>query len=486
MALQNAHFKFPAATILRLLSERPLSYRVLLLLIFIVSAQTFESSLVYAKDALITGSPPQLDIEAAKNREQDRLATEVKENTEIKNKLSINSKGAEPIQDTSISLKPVINVAPQTKESLERQFQKIQTLLETENAFSEKLGENYFSYGKLLIQVARIDDAKEAFINALHIAKVNNGVESIEQRPMLRELFEISYAQKDLKETDLIAKRIIFLEKKRPENDDPYAFDILMRLGHLHMNLFLDNPSNGYEGLSSINRAMKHFEYVLARYGDQPMSQVLMPYGELAFLWYLKNEIRLEVNNDIKRGTRQLTFSQIDKSRYAVTPERARAKGLKILNDYYQKAFDEGDLENVVRALLNTGDLNIIYARQAEAQQFYIAAWERAKLLPDEHPLLKSFDKPVKLPNFKYALKSAPPSLDKEYYEVPLRLSININGRVKGIQNNVDHKQYGSSLMRAKRLIKKFKFRPILENGKPLKVSETEYVVKLSIKPKRS
>lgn len=483
MALQNAYFKVFTSAILRPLSEKVLVNRALFFIVLVVSIQISSLNSASAKDSLTTNSPPQLDVEAAKSREQDGV---IEQSLEVSNKLSVNSKGAEPIQDSSISLKPIIKVDPQIKESLERQFQKIQSLLETEDAFSEKLGENYFSYGKLLVQVARVDEAEEAFVNALHITKVNNGVESIDQRPMLRELFEISYAQRDLKSSDVIAQRIIFLEKKRSENDDTYSFDIAMRLGHLHMSMFLENPINGYDGLNLINRTMVHFEYINARYGDRPMSEVLMPYGELAFLWYLKNEIRLEVSNEIERRTRDFPFSKRDKNRYAVTPERARAKGLKLLNDYYNKAFSEGDLENVVRALLNTGDLNIIYGHQAEARRFYAAAWERAGLLPDEHPLLKGFDQAVKLPNFKYALKQAPNYLGKEYQEVPLSLSINMNGRVKRVTDSVDSKKYGHSLIRAKRLVKKFKFRPILENGKPIMMSQAEYVVKLPFKSKKS
>lgn len=444
---------------------------------------------VHAQNQVTTNPPPSLDIEAAKDREEQRDIDRLEEQGKRIDAQGLdpkpNSKGADPIQDSSISLVPILDVDPEVKEQLNRQFEQIQTLMETEDAYSEKLGENYFNYGRLLVQVARIEEAQEAFVNALHISKVNHGVEGIEQRPILRELFEISYAQRNFESLDTIAQRIVFLEKKRPENRDAYAFDIMMRLGHLHMNRYLDNPINGYEGLSYINRAMTHFNYVYNRYGDQPLSEVLMPYGELAFLWYLKNEIKLEVNNDLKRGIRNVPFSQLDKSRVAVSPERARAKGLEYLGDYYNKANDEGDIESVVRSLLNTGDLNLIYGRQTEARQFYASAWERAQLLPEEHPLVLSFDTAVRLPNFKYALTDPIRNANKEYYEVPLTLLIGDNGRVKRVDDDLDRKQFGSALNRAKRAAKRLKFRPIIENGEPLKLSTTQYVVKLSTRKKK-
>jgi hypothetical protein len=494
MILPNAHTPVLATSVAKENIFIRTTNNLLLVVAVILAISIFGLNKAHAQNQVSTNPPPSLDIEAAKDREEQRQKSVVNEQNDQSVEQNLNSKvsskGARPIQDSRISLVPVLDVDPEVKEQLERQFKQIQTLMETEDAFSEKLGENYYSYGRLLIQVARIEEAQEAFVNALHISKVNHGVEGIEQRPILRELFEISYAQKNLKSLDLIAKRIVFLEKKRPENNDSYAFDIMMRLGHLHMNLYLDNRINGYDGLSSINRAMTHFNYVYLRYGDKPLSEVLMPYGELAFLWYLKNEIKLEVNNDLKRGIRNVPFSQLDKSRVAVSPERARSKGLEYLSDYYNKANAEGDIENVVRSLLNTGDLNLIYGRQSEARQFYAAAWKRAQLLPEEHPLVRSFDTAVRLPNFKYALTGQRQNVlagqsrnaDIEYNEISLTLLISMDGQVKGIDENIDRKRFGSALIRAKRIAKRIKFRPIIENGVPLKLSTTQYVVKLPVK----
>lgn len=396
--------------------------------------------------------------------------------------VAVRSKGVKPIPDSTISLRPVLVVEPQVAQRLERQFKQIQTLLETENAFSEKLGENYYGYGKLLTQVARIDEARDALLNALHISKVNNGIEAIEQRAILRDLFEISYAQRKLKEADTIAKKIVLIEKKRPNNDDLYAFDILMRLGHLHLNKYLDKPLNGYEGLSMINRTIARFDYIHERYGNLERNDVLMPYGELAYLWYLKSKIRVPVERDPRPSFGRQGLSSLVSDRAVVSPESARAKGLAVLHDFHTKALSNGDLENAVIALLNKGDLNLIYGRQVAAQHAYFSAWDAAQSLPSAHPLLNSFETVVKLPNFQYGLQQTPNYLNKDYEEVPLLFSINMNGTVKRVKDNLDRKQYGSSVGRAKRFARKFKFRPILEKGKPIKLSHSEYLVQLPVK----
>lgn len=497
MMPQRMHSQVFDFDVLKIRKQSSRMRYVLFLFTFTFSAQILIMGSAHSNNAVETSSPPTLDVEAANARKKTRWELEPKEAKEVtksveetvpeqKDSASVSSKSAEPIQDSSISLVPIIDVDPNLKNDLDRQFDQIQTLFETEDAFSEKLSENYFSYGKLLLQVARVDEAEDAFINALHIARVNNGIESIEQRPMLRELFEISYAKNDLKEADTIAKRIVRLEKYRPKNNDTYSFDILMRLGHLYLNMYLDDPINGQEGLNFINKAMTHFKYIDVRYGDRPLSELLMPYGELAFLWYLKNEIRLEIRDDLKSGITTRSFADIDRSQVAVTPERARKHGLKYLNAYYDKANDDGDIESVVRALLNIGDLNLLYGRQAEARQFYASAWQRSQALPAGHDLIKSFDGVVKLPNFKYALKKSKKRTSKEYDEIPLTLSIDINGRVRKVKENTNGNLYKRSIGLAKRTAKRHKFRPILENGKPLKLSIVDYVVKLPVRKKRS
>lgn len=498
MILQYAHSQFFDFDVLKTPKQTSRKRYAVFLMAISFGAQILVMSPAHSSNDVETSSPPTLDVDAASVREKARWELERKEvkasaddpdkiAADQEEKVSVGLKSAEPIQDSSISLAPIINVDPELKDTLNRQFNQIQTLFETEDAFSEKLGENYFNYGKLLLQVARADEAEEAFINALHITKVNNGVESIEQRPVLRELFEISYAKSDLKEADSIAKRIVRLEKHRPDNSDTYSFDILMRLGHLYLDMYLEDPINGEQGLTFINKAMNHFKYVDARYGDKPLSELLMPYGELAFLWYLKNQIRLEINEDLKRGSSVKSMAEIDRSQLVVTPERARRQGLKYLNAYYDKANDENDIESVVRALLNIGDLNLLYGRQADARQFYASAWQRSQALPNEHYLIKSFDGVVKLPNFKYALKKSRKSISKEYDEIPLTLTIDINGRVRKVKEmTIDGGLYKRSIGRAKRTAKKHKFRPILENGKPLKVSTVDYIVKLPARTPRS
>jgi len=109
-----------------------------------------------------------------------------------------------------------LNIEPQLKADLDAQYQRLQETLETADAFSESLGEDYLSYGLLLKRARRYDDAREVLIDAAHINKINNGLNAIEQRPYLAALFDIYLLQGDTEAADKSIKRIIWLEKQHP------------------------------------------------------------------------------------------------------------------------------------------------------------------------------------------------------------------------------------------------------------------------------
>ena len=118
--------------------------------------------------------------------------TEEPEGIEEVQQEAVEQEVDEPLIDEASILEPETSaqVSAQLRKDLESQFQQIQSLIKSEDAYSERLGEEYLNYGLLLKQVGRLEEARENFVDSLHISKVNDGVYSIEQRPALRALFD--------------------------------------------------------------------------------------------------------------------------------------------------------------------------------------------------------------------------------------------------------------------------------------------------------
>ena len=183
-------------------------------------------------------------------------------------------------------------VSAELNANLTAQFQRISALKQTEEAYSDKLGEEYLNYGLLLQQAGRIDEAREAIIDAWHITKVNHGVYSMEQRPMLRALFDINLTLQDTEDLEDVFGKLIWIENKNPRNRDRYSLDLAIQLGHHFLDLFsLKGIRKDDVALSYLDKAVNYFGYAVRQYGDARISEHALPYGELSLVHYHRSRL---------------------------------------------------------------------------------------------------------------------------------------------------------------------------------------------------
>ena len=392
------------------------------------------------------------------------------------------SEGAEPIVAPVFNVNPQIDISDEQRQSLEAQFAQIQTLKETEDAFSEQLGESYLSYGRILMQVGRTDEARKMLVNALHVAKINNGVNAIEQRPILRELFELNFALGNSQDAEENLRRIVWLEKKIPNNRDFYSFDLFTRLGSFYLDLYLSDPVINQLSLDRLNKAITYLSYTLNRYGDFPLSQVLLPFGELAHAHHLKDQIEGQVNRSYYQNTSQRGRYDLDRSKVPAgsrVSSFARSEGY--LKKYLFKAKEEKDLVNTIHALLGLGDINLLNDRALIAHNHYELAWDAAQYLPVDHPIVVGFDSPHRLPAFNPSVIRQKIEPRRRQALIPLSVNIDAAGYVTRVSKDALIEVSNSRTNRARRIAKRARFRPIIENGKLLAVNDHTHDVRLSV-----
>lgn len=388
-----------------------------------------------------------------------------------------HTNSAAPLDIPSAAVSPRVTLSPELRDSLERQFQEIQTLKETENAFSEQLGESYLAYGRSLTQAGRTDEARTMLVNALHITKINNGVTSIEQRPILRELFEMNLALGNTNEMTEQVSRIVWLEKKNPDEQDTYSFDIVVRLGNHYLDLFLNNRAISELSLSHLNNSTRYLGYAVNRYGDQPLSEILLPYGELALAHYEQSRIQHEVDRSFYQDTRKRAHNDLDRLKVRHSKVNSFSRSEAFLKDYLRKARGERDLVHTIQALLGLGDLSLLTGRSTAANKYFDLAWTGAQSLPLTHPIVESFNRPVKLPAFNFSVVRRPPIRDREIEFVALSINIDDDGRVRRVASKALVDTDTLTTTRARRLVRRYKFRPIIENGKLVASKDYRYDV---------
>ena len=97
---------------------------------------------------------------------------------------------------------------------IDASYQAIQDLLAQGNAFNIALAEHYLTYGLLLREAGRLDEAQQALVDAMHIQKVNYGLYDTRHRSILKLLFDFNFErQKPLRGEEYLA-RLLLLEEQ--------------------------------------------------------------------------------------------------------------------------------------------------------------------------------------------------------------------------------------------------------------------------------
>jgi len=216
-----------------------------------------------------------------------------------------------------------------------------------------------------------------------------------------------------------------------------------------------------------------------------------MPYGELALVHFYKSRIQVEtVRPNYDYNARQQPFSsrgdlRKDRAfRYSAANSFGRAE--RYLSEYLIKAKEEQRIEDVVHALTNLGDLNLLFERSESASQYYELAWTEAQKLKLDNPLVQSFDKPQALPAFNYSRDRKEVKSYRKTVRVATTFSVNELGRVKKFAELDDTVANKDMVRSARRAAKRLQFRPVIENGRMIAISEFTYEVKVRARQRQA
>ena len=412
--------------------------------------------------------------------------TEEPEGIEEVQQEAVEQEVDEPLIDEALILEPetLAQVSAQLRKDLESQFQQIQSLIKSEDAYSERLGEEYLNYGLLLKQVGRLEEARENFVDSLHISKVNDGVYSIEQRPALRALFDTHLLLGRVSDSVENYEKILWLENKHPTEIGTYSFDLAVKLGHHYLDKFLIQRVKSDISIVFLDKAVHYFSSAVNRYGNKPIDQLLMPYGELSEAFYYRSRLNQRVNKvrDFSvsgRDDRFDPFRRLDRKNFV---KNSFSKSELYARLHLSKAEDEKSQRQIVLALLALGDSNLLFNRKKPAASFYKSAWEEAQKLPADDPIVYSFNEPVLLPAFNYSIeKELPKRQGATYAFLPVIANIDETGKVTSVFENVAGAVSAKAASRARRIVKNSKFRPIIQNGEMLPSSQHEETIRVVV-----
>ncbi len=417
----------------------------------------------------------------------DQDSTEVWEDTDEEDELAMAEDENELQPKQEFPVRPILDLEPELRTSLETIFARIVELQETEDAFSANLGEAYLTYGQALISAGRLQEARKMLANALHITKINNGVNSIEQRPVLATMFELAIAQENLEVSEELVERILWLENNAMDRSDldDFSFPLLVRLGNRYLDRYLYRPIKSATALHQLEQSQRFLGHAVKRYGDRPLNQLYMPYGELALVHLIKSKFKKEAERTMfpasdRRASELLRWGIKDlPDSKPIGNSYSRAE--KQLFAHLTKSLEENELEHTVKAFISLGDLNLLFNHRATAAQYYEKAWESAQALPAGHPLLEKFKQPTALPDFFYAMPRKDVEGKLATVLVPLTFTLDKYGKVQGFADDIDDNASPKLMSRAKRTARRMVFRPAIERGQMMPAEQVVYEVKVKV-----
>jgi len=389
--------------------------------------------------------------------------------------------------DAAILEQSVIQISTELNQNLDAQFQRIRELEKTEDAFSAKLGEEYLNYGLLLKRAGRVDEAREVIVDALHISKVNNGVYAIEQRPMLRALFKVNLLLGNSEEVEENFEKLVWLENKHPSEIGFYSLDLVLELGHHFLDRYFIRGTRDDVSLALLDSAAKYFSYAIRQYGNASIDQQIMPYGELSLVHYYRSRLieRNTRQRDFTFSRQQTVFDRVDQINTRQFFEQTFSKTELYSKLHLRKAKEEENQQQIVEALIALGDSNLLFKRKKAAANYYKLAWEEAQKLSPENPLVLSFEKPVRLPAFNFAVeRDEARRAGASYDYLPVIVDIDVTGKVVGTYDEVIGAPNKKIASRARRLVKNSRFRPAIINGELMPVKEHEETIRVLVSKK--
>ena len=347
--------------------------------------------------------------------------------------------------------------------NIEKQYQQLQHSIETEDAYSRKLGEDYYSYGLLLRDANQFDEAINAFVNSLHIEKINQGIYSLSQRAYLLALFETYFILNNNDEINNYLDRILWLEDQNSDKQGTVSFNLLMRVGHYYLDIVDRKPVKGERTMESLVTAKKYFLSAISHYGDRPISELFMPYTELALISYLEkkynpDQFLLTSKNDSRPFNNNRLRNDFSLNRNQMRDPFV--DGYKLLKVYLDKANTEENNFHVLKSLIALGDLHQLFDKKNKATELYKVALDVAKLTDQEDVLSEMFSKPVVLPNFHYAKDREVVTPTRPSILIPITFNVSKKGWVSDLVKFVPESEFAKYYSLARKEVNKLTFRP--------------------------
>jgi tetratricopeptide (TPR) repeat protein len=369
--------------------------------------------------------------------------------------------------------------------SLGRYLQSIENAEQGGGAYADGLAEPLQDLGRAYQAEAKHPEAMDFFTRALHLSRINEGLYSESQLPLLGYMIESHMAMGQLGAVDNKQSYRFRMQQRIYEAGDPELMEATLEYSEWQRQAYLDGFSgNTYRRIVDIHNIQSKAVEQLAE--KDPNDPRIIPHlYERMEAEYLvsqydgEKEDEFQVNITNSMEAKFALSTDLSAQRFQYLREFNYRNGIKTMQRIIdvQEAQEYSDPMELARAKIALGDWYMWWDTRARAMQAYEEAW--AILEGDGSDLTDPdalFTQPVELPEVPVFHPGTITPVNDERAHATILFNVSRAGRARDVrvvqQNPPDNMGARVALFD---MMKEMRFRPIVREGK---VVLTENVIR--------
>ena len=388
--------------------------------------------------------------------------------------------------------------------------------------FDAQLGEQLLGLGLVYYKEGMYSEAREVLDRSLHIKRVNEGIQSMSQVPILKTLIDVN---KDSKNWDILNQNfhmLLWVHQRNLDPGDPTFLPIIETVGQWKLKAYTEGLLTENKSTTlydAINMYQSHIDIMEKIHGENDPRLVSTLNGLAMMRYQLVQQVMNESLDDFQAMGSRTNFRtvcelvllpdgsitricrtvEVSNPNYYITQQINKDRsverhmvGVKDSLNHVVNIYDSDPAlpaYDHARALVNLGDWYFINKKRSTATRHYIRAYQiLANSDSGSESIDELFGEPKRIPSLRNIVKNQVEDTEQieEKPYVKLSFKVSINGKARRIKviDESDPENFRAR-KNAKEIIKASIFRPRFEDGKPVETEEMELLFSGNILEKK-
>lgn len=374
---------------------------------------------------------------------------------------------SKPLQTTRRQLRP--------SEVVDRYRERIEEMEAQQGAYGAGIDEQLLGLATALQKTGAHEEAISEFRRAMLINRVNEGLYSLNQIPMIERMIDSQIALNQWEDANDNQQYLFWLHARNFGEDDPRMLPVINNLSRWHLQAYVEEKGDTlFEHLiSATNLYSLAVDIITQNFGSSDLRLVEALRGLKATNYYLATyqgepQQAVVVNTSFGGGNMDAARrSQLD--HYRMNSFSSGKKAIARIVDVYQQNPQSPPAASA-KAKVELGDWYMMFNKWHSARETYgeayQALWDNGAT---NQEISDIFGRPAALPSLPM-LDEDRGALAESY--VTVSYDVTAFGKVRNIQILHAQPQDKVSIRsRVRNVLKRAKFRPRFENGEPVETT---------------